>query len=588
MSRFDLLYQGAVEKRKRMIKLQEHRKTQIDPDVTFFPVTNHRRQATKKTITTMKTTIQPGPPCTVKFVVEALLTALASNSTDAFTNYTTILTKMLAPKEIQVPETVVVTQKAGTADPKRFQSLYDDSVQRKKAREDQQEKDSKRKLFSFAPKINKISSRTVEQGGKDERFASLFKDAELRRKRMTKSKLEQDKKVLHSFQPKINKQPKNASAAASKTSRFDLLYADGHKKRAERALEIRKRRQEVLRLQEEQQRIVPSKTNKVKRINRPRPESSATGAPAPGKKGSAKNAKATANPSKMSKVRQKSIDAQRKKTRKKKQIKSKPPTLPGAYSKNSVAKYRARLEFHRQSLECTFSPKINKRSKEQESEKSVFDRLQQESKAKHARNKQRAAQRPSHCSFTPSINPGPNNRDGTVFARLNQESIAKNKRVKSRVAKLDPECTFSPKINNGINSDQHQQQKPTRPSEPLNSNKKKPPSTQRTLREVDGTSASGNPSFVASKIGALTKRESTNHLISSIPMEHSNERLQHDMVVTTPVGTVVTATSKLGTLTKRESTNHMISSEPMKHSKERLQHDKVFTPVVVAGTEGGK
>jgi hypothetical protein len=59
-------------------------------------------------------------------------------------------------------------------------------------------------------------------------------------------------------------------------------------------------------------------------------------------------------------------------------------------------------------------------------------------------------------------------------------------------------------------------------------------------------------------------------------------------VVTTPVGTVVTATSKLGTLTKRESTNHMISSEPMKHSKERLQHDKVFTPVVVAGTEGGK
>jgi hypothetical protein len=562
MSRFDLLYQGAVEKRKRMEKLIEFQKLQGDPNLTFFPVTNSNRQsAGVKTRTVTRTKTQPGPPCSVDLILKTILGVVSSGEKDLFTEYTKTLNKILASLEIQVPVTVKTSSKVPRADPKRFQSLYEDSIQRRKAQKERQEAEKKRKLFSFAPKINKVSSQTVEESGKDGRFASLYNDAELRRKKMEKSMIEQAKKrKTHSFTPKINKQPKGTNK--KKGSRFERLYADGSKKRAERAVEIRERREEIKRLQEEEQRIVPSNNEKSrrKRMERQRPESSL---PNEREKDAHKsNGSSSKKATKISKVRQKSIDAKRNKIQSKKK-KSKPPNLPGHYSKDAVAKYRARLEFYRQSLECTFSPKINKkRGVEQKLEKSVFDRLQNESRAKHERIKKREEQRPYHCSFTPSINPGPNNRDGTVFSRLNEQSKKKIERYKNRIVELDPECTFSPKINSGIN-----QQTPKRPSKPSNSSKKKPQQNGRIL---------------SSNICPVEKRESSTHMKHVDVLEHSNERLQHPEGHSTdtiknnggekePTG-VQASSSKIGSLKLRQSSTHMKHVEVLEHSNERLQH----------------
>ena len=475
MSRFDRLYQGAEEKRKRMEARQKMKMEQKDANLTFIPKTNN--PSSRNRTTAIGPTTRPGPSCTVEILLNAIIDAISTeNTTDTFAEYTNILNKILAP--IVVPARRPPAKNTAV-NSERFKSLYDDSVQRRKAQKKREEEESSRKLYSFAPKINKTPKGTVDDQDKEGRFGRLYKDAELRRTKFAKSLKEKNQStVKHSFQPKINKQTGNSSSDRSK-SRFDQLYADGRKKRTERQKEIKERREEVKRLREEEEKVVSTPV-----INKKRPRRKKNQQQRPEVDSNTKS-----NPSKISKVRQKAMEKKRdnamkpKKKRKKKKKKSDPPSLPGAYSKDAVAKYRARLEAHRQSNECTFSPQINRRSKrDQDGDTSVFERLQKGTKAKYERIKQRESQRPHHCSFTPAINPGPS-RNGTVFSRLDQESKKKIERVRNRVAKLDPECTFSPRINGQNNG-----MILSSPRRPQGS-----PNTTRKLRPEGGRKLLGDP-----------------------------------------------------------------------------------------------
>ena len=428
MSRFESLYQDGKEKRQRMEARQKNKMEKKDPSCTFFPVTNNpSNRDTTIHVETIGPTTRPGPPCTTDLIVQAILNAMSSKNTNKFAEYTQVLTKILAPIIVPAPPSQKIkksSRASSRASDERFQSLYDDSVQRRKAKRVRQEEESKKKLSGlFAPKINRIKGNTVDDQGKDGRFGRLYKDAELRKKRLDKSLQEKKQSTIkHSFTPKINKYTSDTTSH-SRGSRFDQLYADGKRKRNERKKEIKERREEVKRLKEEEERIVKTtkrektKQKRFKKTKQQRPESDTL----------------KSKPSKMSKVRQKAMDKKkddamkpRKKKKKKKFKLSAPPTLPGAYSKEAVAKYRARLEAHRQSNECTFSPKVNRRSKQEDGDSSVFDRLNQSTKLKYERIKQRENQLPHHCSFKPSINPGPT-REGTVFSRLDQDSKNKNR-----------------------------------------------------------------------------------------------------------------------------------------------------------------
>jgi len=475
MSRFDRLYEGAVHQRKRMEERQKLKLQQVDPSLTFMPKTNHTKRRTR---TGPKT--RPGPPCTIDLVLSAVIDAMSSDSVNKFELYTSIITQMLAP--IVIPASPSLPTNGVASNDERFKRLYDDSIQRRKVQRERQEQESKKKLYSFAPKINKTSSHVAAGSQKEERFNRLYKDAELRKAKFAKTIEEKAKKSDHSFTPHINKSKNSSNNSQPPGSRFQQLYADGKKKREKRHAEIKQRREEVVRQREDDERVVPQKPqkNSKKRKKRQRPE--------------VDQANATVEPPKISKVRQRSMDQKknnaemskagkspRTKTKRKKKKKQEPPNLPGSYSKNAVAKYRERLAAHRQAAECTFSPKINKRSGQQGDDGTVFDRLQKETKAKYERIKQRELQLPHNCSFKPSVNPGPS-RDGSVFSRLSEESKKRIERKKNCPISNDPACTFRPNLQKSSGS--ATVYSPKRPSGQSN-NRKPRPDGARTLKKND-------------------------------------------------------------------------------------------------------